>query len=98
MPADTLFDLRVEYPPTHLPIFDSQSVLENDTTIVNYALEGKVSVTLEVSFGNAEDINYRSFFIKGSWDNDGFYDGSWSGNLIEIWDNGEAPDEIAPSF
>ncbi|MCP4584282.1 MAG: S8 family serine peptidase, partial [candidate division Zixibacteria bacterium] len=95
MPADTLFDIRVDYPPTHLPIFDAQMVAENETLFVDYALEGKVSVTLTVSFGNPDDIDYRSFYLNGSWDNDGFYDGTWSGDLIEIWDNGEAPDETA---
>ncbi len=95
MPADTLYDIKVDYSPTHLPIYDVQSVTENETTYVDYALEGKVSVTLIASFGNPEDINYRSFFLKGSWDNDGFYDDSWSGDYIEIADDGEAPDETA---
>ena len=94
MPADTLFNIRVDYPPTHLPIFDQQSVVENETTYVNYALEGKVTVTLKASFDNPDDIAYRSFYINGSWDNDGFYDDSWSGDLIEIKDDGEAPDDI----
>ncbi len=95
MPADTVFNIRVDYPPTHLPIFDQRSVVENETTYVNYALEGKVTVTLKASFGNADDIAYRSFYINGSWDNDGFYDDTWSGDLIEVRDNGEDPDEIA---
>ena len=95
MPADTVYDLRVEFPPTHLPIFDQQSVAENETTIVNYALEGKVTVTLKASFGNPTQIGYRSFYIKGSWDNDGFYDAGWSGDLLEVKDDGVAPDNAA---
>lgn len=95
MPADTLFDIRVDNPPTHLPIFDQQMVTENETTYVDYALEGKVTVTLTASFANPEWVSYRSFYINGSWDNDGFYDDSWSGDLIEIRDDGEEPDQIA---
>lgn len=95
MPADTLYDIKVSFPPTHLPIFDQQMVSENDTSIVNYALEGKVTVTLKASFGNPEDVDYKTFYIKGSWDNDGFYDDSWSGDLMAVRDNGVAPDQTA---
>jgi len=95
MPADTLFDIRVDFSPTHLPIFDQQQVDENDTTYVDYALEGKVTVTLTASFANPEDVDYRSFYLKGSWDNDGFYDASWSADYMEINDDGVAPDQTA---
>jgi len=95
MPADTLYDLKVSFPPTHLPIFDEQMVTENETTFVDYALEGKVTVALKASFGNPEDVVYRTFYLKGSWDNDGFFDASWSGDLIAIMDNGVAPDQTA---
>jgi subtilisin family serine protease len=89
MPADTLWDIRVENPPTHLPEFDQIMVVENETTFVDYALEGKVTVELSASFANPEDVSYRSFFLKGSWDNDGFYDESWSGDPIEVTDGDE---------
>jgi hypothetical protein len=95
VPADTLWDLRIEYPPTHLPEFDQQMATENDTLILDYALEGKVTVTLTASFGNPTDVSYRPFYLKGSWDNDGFYDPSWSGDLIQINDDGVAPDPTA---
>jgi len=86
MPADTLWDIRVENPPNHLPAFDQVMVVENETTWVDYALEGKVTVTLNASFANPQNTYYRSFYLKGSWDNDGFYDASWSGDLIEVSD------------
>jgi len=95
VPADTLWDLRIEHPPTHLPVFDQQMAIENDTLILDYALEGKVTVTLMASFGNPVDVSYRPFYLKGSWDNDGFYDPSWSGDLIAIYDDGVAPDQTA---
>ncbi len=95
VPADTLWNLRIEYPPTHLPVFDQQMAVENDTLILNYALEGKVTVTLMASFGNPTDVSYRPFYLKGSWDDDGFYDPSWSGDLIQINDDGVAPDQTA---
>ncbi len=95
MPADTLWDIRVDFSPTHLPAFDQQMVAEGETLFVNYALEGKVTVTLKASFANPEDASYRAFHIKGSWDNDGFYDEGWSGDYIAIYDDGAAPDETA---
>jgi subtilisin family serine protease len=95
MPADTLWDIKVENPPTHLPVFDQQMVAEGETLFVDYELEGKVAVTLRASFANPEDVSYRSFYLKGSWDNDGFYDETWSGDLVEIRDDGQAPDETA---
>ena len=95
IPADTLYDIHVEYPPTHLPIFDQREVAESETTYVDYALEGKVTVTLTASFANPDDVDYRSFYLKGSWDNNGCYDPFWSGDLMEINDDGAAPDETA---
>ena len=95
LPADTLYDIRVDNSPTHLPVFDQQMVVENETLWVDYELEGKVTVTLMASFANPEDASYRAFYIKGSWDNDGFYDEGWSGDYIAIYDDGAAPDETA---
>ena len=95
MPADTLYDIRVDNSPTHLPVFDQLMVAENETLWVDYALEGKVTVTLRASFANPEDASYRAFYLKGSWDNDGFYDASWSGDYIAVYDDGAAPDETA---
>jgi subtilisin family serine protease len=95
MPADTAWTLRVENPPTHLPIFDTVTVIENDTIFQNYALEGKVPVTLAASFANPLDVSYRSFYLKGSWNDDGFWDSGWSGAQIEVKDDGVAPDQTA---
>ncbi len=95
MPADTAWNIRIEFPPTHLPQTDVVTVAENDTLIRNYALEGKVPVILTASFGNPDNVDYRSFYLKGSWDSDGFYDASWSGPQIEIKDDGQAPDQTA---
>jgi hypothetical protein len=95
IPADTAWTIKVEYPPTHLPIFDTVTVVENDTIFQNYALEGKVTVTLKASFANPVDASYRSFYIKGSWDSDGFYDAGWTAPAIEVKDDGVAPDLVA---
>jgi subtilisin family serine protease len=95
VPADTAWTVRVEYPPTHLPILDTITIVENDTIYQNYALEGKVTVALKASFGNPNNVDYRSFYLKGSWNTDGFYDASWSAPLIEIKDDGLAPDQTA---
>jgi subtilisin family serine protease len=95
VPADTAWTIKIEHPPLHLPMFDTVTVVENDTLIQNYALEGKVTVTLKASFGNPVDASYRSFFIKGSWDSDGFYNAGWTAPAIEIKDNGIAPDQTA---
>ncbi|MEE9555432.1 MAG: S8 family serine peptidase [candidate division Zixibacteria bacterium] len=89
MPADTLWAIRVDHSPNHLPVFDDVMLAENETLFVDYALEGKVTVTLNASFANPEDASYRSFYLKGSWDNDGFYDASWSGDFIEVTDDDE---------
>ncbi len=92
-PADTLWQIKVEYPPTHLSVFDTVTIAENDTIIRNYALEGKVAVLLKASFANPANVDYRTFFIKGSWDAEGMYDSTWSGPQIEIKDDGVSPDQ-----
>ena len=94
-PADTAWTLRIENPPTHLPIIDTITIVENDTIFQNYALEGKVTVALKASFGNPTNVDYRSFYLKGSWNSDGFYDASWSAPLMEIKDDGNPPDQTA---
>ena len=95
VPADTAWVVRVEKSPTHLPIYDTITVTENDTLIQNYALEGKVTTTLMASFANPQNLGYRSFYLKGSWNTDGFYDAGWSAPSIRIRDNGVAPDQVA---
>jgi len=95
MPADTAWVIRIENNPSHLPMYDTVTVIENDTILQNYALEGKVTVTLKASFGNPVDAGYRSFFMKGSWNVDGFWDPSWTAPQIEVKDDGVAPDQTA---
>jgi len=95
MPADTAWTIRVDYSPTHLPIIDTVMVVENDTIFQDYALEGKVTTILTASFANPLNTSYRSFFIKGSWDEDGFWNGSWTAPPVEIRDNGVSPDQTA---
>jgi subtilisin family serine protease len=95
MPADTAWTIRVDYPPTHLPIIDTITVPENDTLIQDYALEGKVTVTIKASFANPQNVSYRPFYIMGSWNTDGFYDDEWSAPAIRIRDNGVSPDQTA---
>jgi hypothetical protein len=41
------------------------------------------------------DGQYRSFWVNGSWDAGGAYDPNWSGPLVELNDNGVAPDAAA---
>jgi len=95
VPADTAWIIRVDHSPVHLPVFDTITVVESDTIFQNYVLEGKVPVTLTASFGNPVDASYRSFYFKGSWNSDGFWDNSWSAPLIEVKDDGVFPDQTA---
>ena len=55
----------------------------------------KVTTTLMASFANPQNLGYRSFYLKGSWNTDGFYDAGWSAPSIRIRDNGAAPDQVA---
>ncbi len=95
VPSDTAWVVKVEFPPSHLPIYDTITVVENDTISQNYALEGKVNAVLRASFANPVNVDYRSFYIKGSWNADGFYDADWSAPLIEVKDDGVAPDQVS---
>ncbi len=95
MPADTAWTIKVENAPTHLPIYDTVTVTENDTLIQDYALEGKVTVQLMASFANPQNVSYRAFYLKGSWNEDGFYDAGWTAPAVAIRDNGVAPDQVA---
>ncbi|MBD3168638.1 MAG: T9SS type A sorting domain-containing protein, partial [candidate division Zixibacteria bacterium] len=95
VPADSVWELRAEYTSDYLPDFASVSVAENDTVTQNFVLEPKVEVILSASFGNPGDIEYRTFYVRGSWDDDGFYNASWTGDFIAIHDDGVAPDQTA---
>ena len=95
VPADTTWDLRAEYTSDYLPGFASLSVVENDTVTQDFALEPKVNVVLKASFGNPADIAYRTFYFRGSWDDDGFYNAGWPSSFSAMQDNGVAPDQIA---
>ncbi len=95
VPADTLWQLRAEYTDEYLPSFAEVSVAEDDTVRQDFALEPKVPVILRASFGNPQDISYRTFYFRGSWDNDGFYNAGWDCSFSPMRDDGVAPDEVA---
>ena len=95
VPADTMWDLRAEYTSDYLPSFAQVSVLEDDTVTQDFALEPKVPVVLKASFGNPADIAYRTFYFRGSWNDDGFYDAGWNCSFSPMRDDGVAPDQIA---
>ncbi len=95
VPADTLWDFRAEYTSDYLPSFAALSVSEDDTVAQDFPLEPKVEVVLRASFGNPEDIAYRTFYFKGSWNDDGFYDTTWTETFIPMSDDGVTPDETA---
>jgi hypothetical protein len=92
IPIDTTWQLRAEYNSDYLPSFDTVSVTENDTSYVDFALEPKVDAVVKVSFGNPQAIAYRNFYVRGSWDDDGFYNPNWNCAFSEIKDDGVAPD------
>ena len=95
IPADSTWIIEVESPPYCLPIRDTVMVAVGEIRNQNYALEHAIPVTLKASFHNPMDASYRSFYLKGTWDSVGVYDPSWSGQYIEIRDDGIAPDPIA---
>ena len=95
IPADTTFNIIVEKQPNYWSTMGRHSVMENETSTADFTLERKISVTLKTSFANPEDITYRTFYVKGSWDNDGHYDANWSGDYIAVKDDGVWPDAVA---
>ncbi len=96
VPSDTAWDIRTEYTSDYLPAFNTLTVVENDTTILNIALEPKVEIALKASFSNPVDIQYRNFYFRGSWDDDGFFSSSWDCQEFMIMrDDGVSPDEAA---
>ncbi len=95
LPANVSHIISISNSPSHLPLFDTLTVVANETTYVDYVLNSKVPVIFTVSFSNGDDISYRDFYIRGSWDNEGLYDVSWSGDLLAASDDGEFPDEAA---
>ncbi len=94
VPADTLWDLRAEHTNEYLPSFAQASVAEDDTTVQDFQLEPKVEVIIRASFGNAADIAYRTFYFRGSWNDDGFWDPEWQSSFSPMRDDGIAPDQI----
>ncbi|MBD3232663.1 MAG: hypothetical protein GF315_02955, partial [candidate division Zixibacteria bacterium] len=73
VPADSIWDLRAEHTNEYLPSFAQVMTTEDDTVMQDFQLEPKVEVILRASFGNPEDIAYRTFYFRGSWNDDGFY-------------------------
>ncbi|MCP4633377.1 MAG: S8 family serine peptidase [candidate division Zixibacteria bacterium] len=95
VPSDSVWELRAEYNEDYLPSFASVSTPENDTTYQDFALDSNVDIILRASFGNPEDIAYRTFYCRGSWDADGFYDPEWNCPFAPMKDDGIFPDEAA---
>ncbi|MBD3169045.1 MAG: hypothetical protein GF307_06150, partial [candidate division Zixibacteria bacterium] len=95
IPADSSWNLRAEYGENYLPSFADVTVSENDTIQQDFQLELKVEVILRASFGNPDDINYRRFYARGSWDEDGFYNADWDCPFREMNDTGLDHDEVA---
>ena len=95
MPADSIFSIMVRSNLNYLPIYEQRSITASDTTTVNYVMEPGVEAIFSVSFDNGNDISYRNFYVKGSWDNDGYYDPNRSGDFLPLADNGQVPDETA---
>jgi len=44
------------------------------------------SVTVTIAVMIPGDGSYRSFWVNGSWDNNGAYDSDWSGDMVELTD------------
>ncbi|MBD3168045.1 MAG: T9SS type A sorting domain-containing protein [candidate division Zixibacteria bacterium] len=95
VPADSVWQIRAEYTSDYLPEFAQVTVNENDTIQRNFALEPKTEVVLKASFGNPEDIQYRTFYARGSWDDDGYHNNQWDCSFSPMRDDGVQPDETA---
>jgi hypothetical protein len=94
IPIDSTWIIRVEYSPYCFPVWDTVIISANDTLVRNYSLEQAIPVTLRASFNNPVNASYRTFWIKGSWNNEGIYDSGWSAYHIALNDNGNSPDQI----
>ncbi|HBZ02045.1 MAG TPA: hypothetical protein DEO84_12075, partial [candidate division Zixibacteria bacterium] len=49
-PADTNWQIQVDFPPVHFPASDTVTLAAGDTVIRDFALEGQVPVKLKASF------------------------------------------------
>jgi hypothetical protein len=96
IPADTAWDIRAEYTSDYLPNLTTYTITEGDTVTLNLPLEPKVETILKASFSNPANIQYRTFFFRGSWDDDGFYSSSWEcQDFMTMRDDGIYPDQTA---
>jgi len=96
IPADTAWDIRAEYTYDYLPTFTTFTISDGDTVTLNFQLEPKVESILKASFGNPNDIQYRTFYFRGSWDDDGFYSATWDcRDFMPMRDDGVYPDQTA---
>jgi hypothetical protein len=64
IPSDSAWTVKVENEPTHLPYYEVITTVDGDTVTEDFILEGKVGITLTVSFANPNDVSYRSFYIR----------------------------------
>ena len=95
--------ITVTFAPT-LAITYTDSMIINSNDAVNSAKIVSLTGTGEVSAQNATvilaaqiggDSQYRSFWVNGSWDSLGVYDPNWSAPMVELKDDGVAPDAVA---
>ncbi len=95
--------LNVIFAPTNAVTYnDSMTITTNDllnpAKVVSLTGIGKLSgnnasVILAAQIGG--DSQFRSFWVNGSWDSSGVYNSSWTGPMVELKDNGVAPDVVA---
>ena len=64
-----------------------------DYVKVDYPPVTSAPVILAAQIGG--DSQYRSFWVNGSWDSLGVYDPNWSAPMVELKDDGVAPDAVA---
>ncbi|MEJ2536372.1 MAG: T9SS type A sorting domain-containing protein, partial [Calditrichia bacterium] len=81
---------------------DSMTITTNDLLnpdkVVSLSGIGTLSgnnapVILAAQIGG--DSQYRSFWVNGSWDSSGVYNSNWTGPMVELKDDGVAPDAAA---
>ncbi|MCP4631722.1 MAG: T9SS type A sorting domain-containing protein [candidate division Zixibacteria bacterium] len=95
IPADSTWLLKAEYTTDYGSRLSSVSVSVDDTTTRDMSLEPKTETILKASFGNPDDVAYKIFYYKGSWDDEGNHNYQWTESFSPMRDDGVAPDEYA---
>jgi len=97
--ADIKFSITVGTPNTQDLIYFVSSANLDFTDPSYYSFSDEVSVydnpvTVILKANVGGETYGRSFWAAGSWNSNFAYDASWSGPLVELKDDGQAPDEI----